>query len=263
MPKRVASTRSYAVGVPPRSTCPRIVTRVSNPVRRSISGARSLLIPPRRTWPNSSASADWSAIVPSTGTRAFGDDHDREVGAPPVPVLDAVAHLVDVERLLGHEDDVGAAGDPRVRRDPTGVAAHHLDDHHPVVALGRRVQPVDGVGGDLHRGVEPEREVGRREVVVDGLRHADELHAVGAELGGDAEGVLAADRDQRVDPLAFERVVHARDTVLGLVRIRARACRGSCPRGGAVLGCWPSSGRRSRRSMTPRQPWRNPTRLCP
>src|SRR2546423_1557646 len=68
IPKRVARTRSYAVGVPPRSTWPRIVTRVSKPVRRSISGARSLLMPPRRTCPNSSTSADWTAIVPSTGS---------------------------------------------------------------------------------------------------------------------------------------------------------------------------------------------------
>ena len=55
-----------------------------------------------------------------------------------------------------------------------GVATHHLDDHHAVVALGRRVQPVDRIGRDLHRGVEAEREVGRRQVVVDRLRHADD-----------------------------------------------------------------------------------------
>src|SRR5436190_58792 len=35
-PKRVASTRSYAVGVPPRWTCPSTVTRVSMPVLCSI-----------------------------------------------------------------------------------------------------------------------------------------------------------------------------------------------------------------------------------
>ena len=59
---------------------------------------------------------------------------------------------------------------PGVRRDPARVAAHHLDDHHAVVALGGRVQAVDRVGRDLHRGVEAEREVGAGEVVVDRLR---------------------------------------------------------------------------------------------
>ena len=119
-----------------------------------------------------------------------------------MPVLEPLAHLVDVERHLGDEDHVGAAGEPRVQRDPAGVAAHHLDDHDAVVALGRRVQAVDRVGRDLHRGVEAEREVGGREVVVDRLRHAHDVHAVAAELVRHAEGVLAADRDQRVDALA-------------------------------------------------------------
>ena len=127
-------------------------------------------MPPRRTWPNSSISPGCSSIVPSIGRRALGDDDDREVRAALVAVRDAVADLVDVERLLGDEDDVGAAGEPGVRRDPARVPAHHLDDHHAVVALGGRVQAVDRVGRDLHRGVEAEREVGGREVVVDRLR---------------------------------------------------------------------------------------------
>ncbi len=49
MPKRVASTRSKAVGVPPRCTWPRIVTLDSNPVRCSIFSARRFEIPPRRS----------------------------------------------------------------------------------------------------------------------------------------------------------------------------------------------------------------------
>ena len=101
------------------------------------------------------------------------------------------------------------------------MTAHHLDDHHAVVALGGGVQAVDGVGGDLHRGVESEREVGGREIVVDGLRNADEIHAVAFELGRHTERVLAADGYQRVDALAFDRVVHAGDAVLGLVGVRA------------------------------------------
>ena len=112
------------------------------------------------------------------------------------------ADLLDVERLLGHEDHVGAAREPRVRRDPAGVPTHHLHDHHAVVALRGRVQAVDRVGRDLHRGVEAEREVGRREVVVDRLRDADDVHALAGQLVRDAERVLAADRDHRVDAVA-------------------------------------------------------------
>ena len=51
MPSWVASTRSKAVGVPPRWTCPRMVTLVSIPVRCSISAAMYWLIPPSRGRP--------------------------------------------------------------------------------------------------------------------------------------------------------------------------------------------------------------------
>ena len=74
---------------------------------------------------------------------------------------------------------------PGVDGDPARVAAHHLHHHHPVVALGGGVQAVDGVGGDLHRGLEAEREVGGGEVVVDGLGHA---HHRDARLVGEPGG---------------------------------------------------------------------------
>ena len=66
----------------------------------------------------------------------------------------------DIEGALGHEDRVGSASHPCVCRDPAGVAAHHLDDHHPVVGLGGRMQAVDGVGDDLDGGLKAEGEVG-------------------------------------------------------------------------------------------------------
>ena len=136
---------------------------------------------------------------------ALGDDHDRE-GAPALVTAAQVgAHLLDVERALGHEDRVGAARDPGVRGDPAGVAAHHLDDHHAVVGLRRGVQAVDRVGDDLHSGVEAERDVGAAEVVVDRLRHPDDRDALFVQQQRHAERVLAADRDQRADAAALQR----------------------------------------------------------
>ena len=177
-PKRVDSTRSNAVGVPPRCTWPSITTRVSNPVRSPISRAMTSAIPPRRTWPN--WSYDLLLDVERAGDRlgALGDDDDRRVAVALVAAAEALAHLVDVERDLRDQHHRRPAGDAGVGGDPAAVAAHHLDDHHPVVALGRRVQAVDGVGGDLHGGVEAERHVGADDVVVDRLGHADDRHAV-------------------------------------------------------------------------------------
>ena len=142
-----------------------------------------------------------------------------------MPVLDARAHLRDVERLLGNQHDVGSTGDARVGRDPPGVPTHHLDHHDPVVTLRRGVQTVDRIGRDLHGGLEPEREVGGREIVVDRLGYPDHCHvrALGrrpGQLDCHTERVLPADDDQRVDPLAGQGLEQPPDPVVGLVRVR-------------------------------------------
>ena len=92
----------------------------------------------------------------------LGDDDDREVLAAGVPSRDLAARVLDGDRMLGNEDDVGAAGDPAHDGDPAGVPAHDLDHHHAVVRLGGRVQPVDRLGADPHRRVEAEGVVGAR-----------------------------------------------------------------------------------------------------
>jgi hypothetical protein len=126
--------------------------------------------------------------------------------------------------VLGDQDHVGAAGDAAHHRDPAGVTAHDLDDHDAVVRLGRGVEPVDRLGADRHRGVEAEGVVGSGQVVVDRLRHADDRQALlGVQARGDAERVLAADGDERIEPLR-EGCQHPVDAALDLVRVRpARA----------------------------------------
>ena len=200
-----------------------------------------------------------SAVVAVLRVRALGDHHDRRVPGLE-PLLDVLADLLDVERLLGDQDHVRAAGHARVQRDPAGVAAHHLDDQRAVVALRRGVQPVDRLHRDVHRGVEAERVVGGAEVVVDGLRHADDLHARLVQPRRDAEGVLAADRDQRVDAEAGQVVgdplqpgpPSRRRSRSGLVRDEPRIVppRGRMPRTACDVqrhGVAPRAGRASRR----------------
>ena len=100
MPKRVAITRSYAVGLPPRSTCPSDVMRASYPVRRSISLGQARA---DAAEPHVAELVDLARLQlhrAFLGRRAFGRDDDREVGAALVPVREPVADLLDVERLL-------------------------------------------------------------------------------------------------------------------------------------------------------------------
>ena len=155
--------------------------------------------------------------------RALGGDDDREEPPAGVAPADQPADVVEVERPLGREDDVAAAGNPSVERDPSGVPPHHLDDHHPVVRLGSGVEPVDRLGGDLERGVEAERRVRGAKVVVDRLWNPDDVHSVLCmERRGGAERVLAPDRDQPVEVQALHRLPHPRRAVVVLQGVRAR-----------------------------------------
>ncbi len=87
----------------------------------------------------------------------------------------------DVEWNFGDQNRVGTARYAGVERDPSGVPAHHLDDHDAVVRLGGGVQPIDGVGREIDGGVEAETVGGPDDVVVDRLRDADDRDAAVVE----------------------------------------------------------------------------------
>ena len=206
-PKRVASTRSKAVGVPPRWTCPSVVTRASKPVRCSISIGQP---GPDPAQPGVTEGVDRRARRGRPGRLGvgavgrdgpLGDDHDGRELTAGVPPPQPLAHGVEIERDLRHQDLGRPAGHPGVGGDPAGVPPHHLADDDPVVRFGRRPQPVDGVGGDLHGRVETEGDLGPGQIVVDRLRHAHHRHPVTAQPVGHAQGVLAPDGHQGVDPV--------------------------------------------------------------
>jgi hypothetical protein len=159
-------------------------------------------------------------VAPLTRHRALGHDDDRRVLRLEAR-RDQVADLLDVERHLGDQDDVRAAGHPGVQRDPARVPPHHLDDQRAVVRLGGGVQAVDRLAGDVDRGVEAEGEVGAGQVVVDRLRYADDIDAEVGQPGRHAERVLAADRDQRVDRALGQVVLDPLDAALDRERVRA------------------------------------------
>ena len=174
-----------------------------------------------------------SERVPPIGVRAFGGHDDAEARAPALALANALRDLLEVERNLRNQHDVGAAGQARVERDPARVAAHHFDDHHAVVRLRRRVQPIDRVGRERHRRIESERHRRLDDVVVDRLGHADDGHAALVKLVGDGERAVAADDDERVESERAEvldaRGRSSRPTRRASRRDRRTDCRGwSC-----------------------------------
>ena len=92
------------------------------------------------------------------------------------------SHRVDIDRQLGQQDHVGAAGDAAFQRNPAGIAAHGLGDHHAAVAACGGGQPVQRLGHHGHGTVEAEGALSQRQVVVDGLGYAHAGQRI-AELG--------------------------------------------------------------------------------
>jgi hypothetical protein len=169
------------------------------PVRSSMVSATSRPTPPRA--PLDAAVNDHA---PSLRPRAFRDADDAEPFAAPRPVATGLENRFPPERYLGDQNDIGAAGDPGVEGQPSGVAPHHLGDHDPVVGAGGRVEAVEGVGRDADGRLEPERQFRARDVVVNRLRDADHGDAEPEESPGYGHRAVAADDDQAVEPVLAE-----------------------------------------------------------
>ncbi len=153
-------------------------------------------------------------------TRSLSHHDDRRVVRGEA-VFDEGTDLVDVEGSFRNEDHVGARRHSAVQGDPTGMPAHDLDDEDAMMAFGGGVQAVDGLHRDVDRRVEPEGVVGGRQVVVDGFGNPDNRDSFGVEPGGDAEGVLAPDGDEGVDPQVVNSFPDAGDAVVHLVGVCA------------------------------------------
>ena len=136
----VGRRRAAALDVPER------VTRVSKPVRSSISRRERSPTPPSRTCPNSSPSS-------ASRRRRLGQLSPRPRPRWRSPCR---ARGGAGSRRTHRSTTSGARGSGSMSAppampgdgDPAGVAAHHLDDHHAVVRLGGRVQAVDRLGRD-------------------------------------------------------------------------------------------------------------------
>lgn len=66
-----------------------------------------------------------------------------------------------------------------------GFVAHDFDDKYAAMTRSSRVNFIDRAGRNIDRGLETERHVGAPEIVVDRLRHADDIQTfLGKTVGG-------------------------------------------------------------------------------
>ena len=132
------------------------------------------------------------------GEGTLGHGQNREVLARLGAVLDSSGDLLDVVGQLRQQDDVRAARNAGVQRQPAGFVAHDLNAHDAAVAARGGVDAVNDLGGDVHSSVEAERHVGAVDVVVDGFGQTDDVQALLAEQVCGFVGAVAAQAEQAV-----------------------------------------------------------------
>lgn len=146
--------------------------------------------------------------------------------------LDPLGDLFDAHLLFGDKDGVGAGRHAGVEGNPANVAAHHFRNHAAVVGFTRGAQAVDRLRGDFHGSVETKGVVRRVEIVIHGLRDADDLQTGVSEAFGCCQGALAADRDDGIDAQPFHVGLDDLRTAAVLEGVGA----GSAQDGAALLG---------------------------
>ena len=97
---------------------------------------------------------------------------DDDVLLQVVELLHPLDEQLDVERMLGHQDDVRLAVG-RAERDVAGVPAHHFDDGDAAVAFRGGADALDALRGHEHgRGVAGRDVVDDLVEIEDGARRA-------------------------------------------------------------------------------------------
>jgi hypothetical protein len=104
-----------------------------------------------------------------------------------------------MEWYFGYQNDIRPAGETCSQRNPSGVATHHLDHQDPVVYRLSCLNAIDRVGRYADGRVMPKRGVGSRKIVVNGLRHSDQIETEIGELVNNVHRAIAADCDERIE----------------------------------------------------------------
>ena len=114
---------------------------------------------------------------PANRRRPFRNDNDAEAFAPFNPIPNLADNHIDIIGNLRNQNDISAAGHSGMKGNPAGIAAHDLQNHDPVVGLGRGVKPVQRPAGDPDRGIKAESPFGQRNVIVNRFWHTDHFDA--------------------------------------------------------------------------------------
>src|ERR1700722_11754384 len=152
---------------------------------------------------------------------ALGHNYNAIVLAVIVVVLQQRADMVDIDLAVRNQDNMSAAGNPGSIGDPPGIAPHHFHNDHAIMRVRRGVDAVDCLCGNRNRSVEAERYIGATDVIVNGLGNPYAGNAVLAQKQRNRLRVVAPERDQGIDLVELQNLLHLLDPTRNLLHVGA------------------------------------------
>ena len=76
--------------------------------------------------------------------------NDGESAPPATSEFEHFSHFSNIVGDLGDQNDISAATDAGMERQPAGIPAHELHHKDPPVRAGCGVKVIDDVGGNVH-----------------------------------------------------------------------------------------------------------------
>ena len=139
-----------------------------------------------------------------------------------VVVLQQRCNTLHINRLLGNQSHVCAAGNASRVGNPAGIAAHHFNHDDAIVRVGGGADAVHGLGGDGNCCVVAKGGVSAVNVVVDGLGHAHGVNAVLGQEERDRLRVVAAKSNQCVNFVELQDFLNLLNAAGNLLHVGAR-----------------------------------------
>src|SRR5512141_3427674 len=137
------------------------------------------------------------------GLRTLGGHDYREEAPGPIALHDLFTNSFDVVGNLRNQHDICRSSHAGMKRDEPGTTTHHFYYHHTIVAFSSSVQFVDCFDRRIHRGIEAECRNRTSDIVVNCLRHCDDLHSFLAKLLSYRHRSITTDGDYRIDPVSI------------------------------------------------------------
>src|ERR1700722_14960236 len=130
--------------------------------------------------------------------------------------------MVNVDVLLRNKNYVRATRHTGGVSNPSRVAAHDLNHNDAIVRVGSGMDTLDRLGSDHDGGIEAEGCISSVDVVVDGLGNAHTGHAILTQVQRHRLRVIAAQRNQRVNLVDLQHLLHLLNAARNLLHIGAR-----------------------------------------